>query len=101
MIINISDHYFGKNAYMGELKKSGKFQVGEIVTDWEGDTGCILMIFKDGSVRTDSNGMGDISKLKKTRSKQKILEYLKHLHKADKIFMKDRHKQELEQILSL
>lgn len=57
------------------------------------------MIFKNGVVRIDSNGIGDISKLKKVRSKSKILDYLKDLHNADMYFIKDEHKRELEQIV--
>lgn len=98
MVIDIRNHYFRGNANGGEVNELGKFQVGEIVTDWKGDTGCILMIFQNGEVRTDSNGMGDISQLKKVRSKNKILDYLKQLHNADMHFMQMINKRELEQI---
>lgn len=95
MKIDIKDHYFRDNANGGEVTKLGKFQVGEIITDWVGDTGCILMIFKNGDVRTDSNGMGDISRIKKIRSAKKIAAYLKDLHRADISFMRCIHDQEL------
>lgn len=40
MVIDIRNHYFRDNANGGEVNELGKFQVGEIVTDWKGDTGC-------------------------------------------------------------
>lgn len=98
MVIDIRKHYFRDNVHGGELNKLGTFRVGEIITDWEGITGCILMIFKNGEVRTDSSGMGDISKLKKVRSKSKIIGYLKELHNADMYFMHYSHKREIKQI---
>lgn len=98
MVIDIREHYFRDNVHGGELNKLGKFHLGEIVTDWEGITGCIIMIFRNGKVRTDSNGIGDISKLKKVRSKSKIMGYLKDLHSADMYFMQDSHRREIEQI---
>lgn len=98
MVIDIRNHYFRNNANGGELNELGNFRVGEIVTDWNGDTGCILMIFRNGEVRTDSNGMGDISKLKKVRSKSKILDYLQQLHGADMRIMDRINNRELELI---
>ena len=98
MIININYHYFSCYSGKSDLEKLGNYQVGEIITDWEGDTGCILMIMKDGSIRTDSNGIGDISKIKKVRSKKKILEYLQILHKSDMNSMLERQKTELGMI---
>lgn len=98
MVININYHYFSNYSGKSDLEKLGNYQVGEIITDWEGDTGCILMIMKDGSIRTDSNGMGDLNKIKKLKSKKKILEYLQNLHESDKNFMLERQKRELEMI---
>ena len=98
MIINIKQHYFGYYSNTGDLKELNGFHVGEIVTDWNGQTGCILMIFKNGDVRTDSNGIGDISKLKKLKSKFKILSYLNHLHNADNDFMKMNQEKELKEL---
>ena len=98
MVIDIRKHYFRDSVNGGELNELGKFHVGEIVTDWNGITGCILMIFRNGDVRTDSNGMGDISKLRKVRSKSKIMQYLNELHNADISFMQNIHRRELEQI---
>lgn len=98
MVINIEHHYFRHYANKGEVKEYGKYHVGEIITDWEGYTGCILMIFKNGDVRTDSSGMGNISKLKKVRSKSKILEYLNSLYKQDLYFLQNKYNQEIEKV---
>lgn len=83
MVIDISDHYFRYYANQSELSKLNTFQVGEIVTDWCGDIGCILTISKSGDVRTDSNGMGELTKLHKLRNGRKIAAYLKDLYKSD------------------
>jgi hypothetical protein len=96
MVINIEKHYFRHYANKSEVKEYGKFQVGEIITDWEGCTGCILLIFKNGDVRTDSNGMSSISKIKKVRSKEKILNYLNVLYNEDMYFLQNNYNQEIE-----
>lgn len=98
MKINLKDHYFNYYAGYSEMAELEGFHVGEIVMDWEGCVGCILLIFKNGEVRTDSNGMGMLSWLKKVRSRKKIERYLLDLHRADMKFMLSAHKRELATI---
>lgn len=84
MTIEICKHFlFACHANLSEVYELKGFCVGEIVRDWHGDVGCILTISKYGDVRTDSNGMGHISKLKKVRSRKTIEAYINQLHKAD------------------
>ena len=98
MTIDISKHYFGYYANTGETESLAGFRVGEIVIDWYGETGCILQIYKSGEVRTDSNGMGDIAKLKKTRNRKRIEEYLKDLHEVDMRIIQRTHANELRKL---
>ena len=98
MIIDITQHYFNYCSNAGELRELNGFHVGEIVTDREGQTSCILMIFKNGEVRTDNNGIGNISKLKKLKSKTKIIRYLQELHKIDMVLIKINHEKELKEV---
>lgn len=98
MKINIKDHYFSYYADSSEVNELNGFHVGEIVTDWNGVVGCILTLSKNGEVRTDSNGMGELSELKKVRSRKKIEAYLSDLHRADMGFMLSAHKRELSSI---
>lgn len=98
MIIDINKHYFHYYANQSEVNKLNNFHVGEIVTDWNGKIGCILVIYKNGEVRTDSNGMGDISQLKKVRNIDKITDYLTALHKADISNIESNFKYELSNL---
>lgn len=95
MTIDISKHYFHRYANTSKVNRIAGFSVGEIVTDWHGDTGCILTIHENGDVRTDSNGMGHIGDIKKVRSRKKIEAYLNDLHKADMEFLLREHEYEL------
>lgn len=98
MTIDISKHYFGYYANTGETENLAGFSVGEIVIDWYGETCCILQIYNSGEVRTDSNGMGDIAKLKKTRNRNRIEEYLKDLHDSDMKHLLMTHEGELRKL---
>lgn len=98
MKIDISKHYFSYYAEKSEAETLNGFHVGEIITDWHGDTGCVLTIFKDGRVRTDSNGMGELSELRKVRSRKKIEAYLSDLHRVDIGFMMETHNEEIASI---
>lgn len=87
MIIDISKHYF--NYYVGtsKLNELNGFKVGEIINDGQGCTGVILAIYDRSEVRTDSNGMVDVTKITKLHSKRKIEAYLSDLNSADSYFM--------------
>lgn len=94
----ISRYYLDKWFNFPDYEDKNGFHVGEIVTDREGQTSCILMIFKNGEVRTDNNGIGNISKLKKLKSKTKIIRYLQELHKIDMELIKINHEKELKEV---
>lgn len=99
MTIDISRHYFHAYEKMTELRELNGFKVGEIVTDWEGISGCILCIFKDGGIKLDSNGNGHISEIKKLRSKKKIAAYLADLLDAEIRLAQSKYEGEMRELL--
>lgn len=63
VVMNYGD--YGCFDYPSECAELSGFQLGEVVYDEFGDIGIILALYKNGKVRTDSNGMMCIKNIKK------------------------------------